>query len=171
MCGHGAHLLPVELKRTINQDGVPSSTPRGARSVLGCVWGGLRCTFLDTSVSTRRAATTALGPWQGLPSAADVVVPTTKAMPPNSTVLPGSSGHRLTSRPRGRSRSPLHVVAPLVLLWNLWWLFTLVTAFDCGDSAGGAVCKGTCCSKYGYCGSTDAYCATDCQPAFGCVAV
>ncbi|RWR90608.1 chitinase Ib [Cinnamomum micranthum f. kanehirae] len=34
----------------------------------------------------------------------------------------------------------------------------------CGSQAGGATCPdGLCCSQYGYCGSTDAYCGPGCQ--------
>ncbi|KXS12978.1 carbohydrate esterase family 4 protein [Gonapodya prolifera JEL478] len=36
----------------------------------------------------------------------------------------------------------------------------------CGDGFGGQ-CDTLCCSQYGYCGSTDAYCGTGCQPGFG----
>ena len=35
---------------------------------------------------------------------------------------------------------------------------------QCGRQAGGALCSGgLCCSQYGYCGSTSAYCSTGCQ--------
>ncbi|KAL6346130.1 hypothetical protein AAG906_025410 [Vitis piasezkii] len=35
---------------------------------------------------------------------------------------------------------------------------------QCGSQAGGALCSGgLCCSQYGYCGSTPAYCSTGCQ--------
>ncbi|RVX16432.1 Endochitinase [Vitis vinifera] len=35
---------------------------------------------------------------------------------------------------------------------------------QCGSLAGGALCSGgLCCSQYGYCGSTPAYCSTGCQ--------
>ncbi|OAL45803.1 hypothetical protein IQ07DRAFT_683728 [Pyrenochaeta sp. DS3sAY3a] len=39
---------------------------------------------------------------------------------------------------------------------------------QCGPSAGNQKCGGTkCCSQYGWCGTTDAYCATGCQTGFG----
>ncbi|KAJ7541377.1 hypothetical protein O6H91_10G057000 [Diphasiastrum complanatum] len=41
---------------------------------------------------------------------------------------------------------------------------------QCGSSAGNQVCSGgLCCSKFGYCGSTDAYCGDGCQSG-GCTA-
>ncbi|XP_038971430.1 chitinase 1-like [Phoenix dactylifera] len=37
-------------------------------------------------------------------------------------------------------------------------------AQQCGSQAGGTTCpNGLCCSQYGYCGSTSAYCSTGCQ--------
>ena len=37
-------------------------------------------------------------------------------------------------------------------------------AQDCGSEAGGAICEDNlCCSQYGYCGSTSAYCGAGCQ--------
>ncbi|KAJ6794143.1 putative chitinase 2 [Iris pallida] len=42
------------------------------------------------------------------------------------------------------------------------------SAQQCGSQAGGAVCAGgLCCSKYGYCGSTSAYCGEGCQSQCG----
>ncbi|KAI8936200.1 hypothetical protein NX059_006631 [Plenodomus lindquistii] len=42
---------------------------------------------------------------------------------------------------------------------------------QCGASANGMTCLGSqlgdCCSQYGYCGSTSAFCTTGCQSAFG----
>jgi len=40
-------------------------------------------------------------------------------------------------------------------------------AANCGSSVGISCSNGLCCSKYGYCGSTDEYCGTGCQPHFG----
>ncbi|KAF2269711.1 hypothetical protein CC78DRAFT_574575 [Lojkania enalia] len=41
----------------------------------------------------------------------------------------------------------------------------------CGNNFGGQTCQGSshgnCCSQYGYCGKTDAYCKTGCQPRYG----
>ena len=39
----------------------------------------------------------------------------------------------------------------------------------CGPQNGGQICPGTqCCSQYGYCGTTSAYCAKDsCQAGYG----
>ncbi len=45
----------------------------------------------------------------------------------------------------------------------------LASAFECGDTARGAQCLDACCSQYGYCGITAAYCAQGCQPDFGWV--
>ncbi|KAK6922518.1 Glycoside hydrolase, family 19, catalytic [Dillenia turbinata] len=43
-------------------------------------------------------------------------------------------------------------------------LFNVVLGEQCGRQAGGALCaNGLCCSEYGYCGSTAAYCGTNCQ--------
>lgn len=54
------------------------------------------------------------------------------------------------------------------LLWGsalalaLW--ITLASAEQCGSQAGGAVCPGgLCCSKFGFCGNTPAYCTDGCQ--------
>nr|QHN63861.1 endochitinase class I [Drosera binata] len=41
-------------------------------------------------------------------------------------------------------------------------------AEQCGYQAGGAVCpNGLCCSQYGYCGTTSAYCGSGCQSQCG----
>ncbi|KAI6354671.1 hypothetical protein MCOR25_008494 [Pyricularia grisea] len=41
----------------------------------------------------------------------------------------------------------------------------------CGPAAGGSSCQlslfGNCCSRYGYCGSTDVYCGAGCQSGYG----
>ncbi|KAH7383774.1 hypothetical protein BKA66DRAFT_549232, partial [Pyrenochaeta sp. MPI-SDFR-AT-0127] len=38
----------------------------------------------------------------------------------------------------------------------------------CGPNNNGRICaSGYCCSQYGYCGKTDAYCSTGCQSSFG----
>lgn len=43
-------------------------------------------------------------------------------------------------------------------------LFLGSKAEQCGSQAGGAVCpNGLCCSKFGFCGNTDAYCGAGCQ--------
>lgn len=43
-------------------------------------------------------------------------------------------------------------------------LFLGSKAEQCGSQAGGAVCpNGLCCSKFGFCGSTDTYCGDGCQ--------
>ncbi|KAI5418797.1 endochitinase precursor [Lathyrus oleraceus] len=43
-------------------------------------------------------------------------------------------------------------------------LFLGSKAEQCGSQAGGAVCpNGLCCSKFGFCGSTDPYCGDGCQ--------
>jgi chitinase len=39
-----------------------------------------------------------------------------------------------------------------------------IHAQQCGSQGGGAICANNlCCSQYGYCGSTSAYCASGCQ--------
>ncbi|MBA0799319.1 hypothetical protein Gohar_009842 [Gossypium harknessii] len=41
----------------------------------------------------------------------------------------------------------------------LSYAVVLATAVQCGEEAGGALCPGgICCSKWGYCGTTDSYC-------------
>lgn len=43
-------------------------------------------------------------------------------------------------------------------------ILQLTWAQDCGSAAGGALCANKlCCSQYGYCGNTAAYCGTGCQ--------
>jgi hypothetical protein len=37
---------------------------------------------------------------------------------------------------------------------------------NCGAGIGSCA-NGLCCSQWGYCGSTEEYCALGCQPAFG----
>nr|ABD92819.1 class Ib chitinase [Limonium bicolor] len=47
-------------------------------------------------------------------------------------------------------------------------LISFSSAEQCGSQAGGAVCpNGLCCSKYGWCGSTDTYCKDGCQSQCG----
>ncbi|XP_056176234.1 basic endochitinase-like isoform X1 [Syzygium oleosum] len=49
---------------------------------------------------------------------------------------------------------------PLLLLASA----LVATAQQCGSQAGGVLCPDElCCSKYGYCGSTEEYCGDDCQ--------
>jgi len=43
---------------------------------------------------------------------------------------------------------------------------TINTTGRCGTEFGNCP-NGQCCSKYGYCGKTDGYCGSGCQPAFG----
>ena len=58
------------------------------------------------------------------------------------------------------------------------WVFTVftlllslllgVSAEQCGRQAGGALCPGgQCCSQFGWCGNTDAYCGVGCQSQCG----
>ena len=43
------------------------------------------------------------------------------------------------------------------------------SAQQCGSQAGAAVCpNGLCCSQYGYCGTTSAYCCSGCQSQCNC---
>ncbi|XP_024377447.1 chitinase 2 [Physcomitrium patens] len=60
-------------------------------------------------------------------------------------------------------RRPLKVVVPLVVL--VFFAFSeVVSAQTCGSQAGGAKCQNNlCCSQYGYCGQTSAYCDSGCQ--------
>ncbi|KAK9678208.1 hypothetical protein RND81_11G196100 [Saponaria officinalis] len=55
--------------------------------------------------------------------------------------------------------------ALLVFLITLPYMIGVATANQCGRQAGGAHCPGgLCCSQYGYCGSTSAYCGrSQCQ--------
>ncbi|GAB4853071.1 Basic endochitinase, variant 2 [Ancistrocladus abbreviatus] len=47
---------------------------------------------------------------------------------------------------------------------SLLSLLAVGLAQQCGSQVGGAVCSGgLCCSQYGWCGSTDAYCGQGCQ--------
>ncbi|KAG6779718.1 hypothetical protein NC652_011786 [Populus alba x Populus x berolinensis] len=47
-------------------------------------------------------------------------------------------------------------------------LFLGVSAEQCGRQAGGALCPGgQCCSQFGWCGNTDAYCGSGCQSQCG----
>ncbi|KAF7827759.1 endochitinase A2 [Senna tora] len=55
-----------------------------------------------------------------------------------------------------------------VVLCVLVWLIVGVFGEQCGRQAGGAQCGGgLCCSKYGWCGSTDQYCGDGCQSQCG----
>ncbi|CAF2079526.1 BnaC01g38390D [Brassica napus] len=48
----------------------------------------------------------------------------------------------------------------LLLLLNFLFLLSFSSAEQCGRQAGGALCPNNlCCSEYGWCGSTEAYCA------------
>ncbi|GAA0185851.1 hypothetical protein LIER_33139 [Lithospermum erythrorhizon] len=47
-------------------------------------------------------------------------------------------------------------------------LFVSISAQQCGRSLGNRVCpNGLCCSQYGYCGRTTAYCGYGCQSQCG----
>ncbi|TKY58345.1 Endochitinase protein [Spatholobus suberectus] len=51
-----------------------------------------------------------------------------------------------------------------LMLCLLLALLLGATAEQCGRQAGGALCpNGLCCSQYGWCGNTDAYCGAGCQ--------
>ncbi|XP_031493714.1 basic endochitinase [Nymphaea colorata] len=53
---------------------------------------------------------------------------------------------------------------PFLLLALLLAAALRAQAQQCGTQAGGALCAGgLCCSQWGYCGSTSAYCGTGCQ--------
>lgn len=53
---------------------------------------------------------------------------------------------------------------PVLILITLALLLSATNAAQCGRQARGALCKGgLCCSKFGYCGSTKAYCGPGCQ--------
>jgi Polysaccharide deacetylase/Chitin recognition protein len=65
--------------------------------------------------------------------------------------------------------SPLSVVKLCLLLGLLWTPF-LVRAQRCGQQGNGRRCPDSspCCSEYGYCGSTAAYCDPDTKCQLGC---
>ncbi|GMH00249.1 hypothetical protein Nepgr_002088 [Nepenthes gracilis] len=55
----------------------------------------------------------------------------------------------------------------VVLLLLILAFLSGISAGQCGSQAGGALCpNGLCCSKYGWCGSSDAYCRDSCQSQF-----
>ncbi|KAH0742895.1 hypothetical protein KY290_030888 [Solanum tuberosum] len=52
----------------------------------------------------------------------------------------------------------------VVIVTILALLLSVANAQQCGSQAGGALCaNGLCCSQYGYCGTTTAYCGSGCQ--------
>lgn len=56
----------------------------------------------------------------------------------------------------------MRILWGLALALVLW--ITMASAEQCGSQAGGAVCPGgLCCSKFGFCGNTPAYCTDGCQ--------
>ena len=56
------------------------------------------------------------------------------------------------------------VVACVIIIVLLQEEVLVVVAQTCGKQANNAVCANNlCCSKYGYCGSTSAWCGTGCQ--------
>ncbi|OMO55725.1 Glycoside hydrolase, family 19, catalytic [Corchorus capsularis] len=56
----------------------------------------------------------------------------------------------------------------VLTLCSLAILLLGVSAQQCGNQAGGALCaNGLCCSQYGYCGTTPDYCGTGCQSQCG----
>nr|AMM76171.1 endochitinase [Drosera rotundifolia] len=56
----------------------------------------------------------------------------------------------------------------IMLLLCLAPLLSGTCAVQCGSEVGGALCpNGLCCSKYGYCGTTSAYCGPGCQSQCG----
>lgn len=56
----------------------------------------------------------------------------------------------------------------VVILMILALLLTTTSAQQCGRQAGGRGCPNRyCCSQYGYCGTTKAYCGVGCQSNCG----
>ena len=56
----------------------------------------------------------------------------------------------------------------VLAMWSLA-SFLGSSAQQCGSQAGFAVCpNGLCCSQYGYCGTTSAYCCSGCQSQCNC---
>lgn len=52
----------------------------------------------------------------------------------------------------------------VLILMILALLLTTTSAQQCGSQARGRVCaNGLCCSQYGFCGTTRAYCGFGCQ--------
>ncbi|KAJ3694870.1 hypothetical protein LUZ60_000247 [Juncus effusus] len=52
----------------------------------------------------------------------------------------------------------------IITLISIFSFFLFARAQQCGSQAGGATCANNlCCSEYGYCGSTSAYCGAGCQ--------
>ncbi|KAH0650018.1 hypothetical protein KY284_029930 [Solanum tuberosum] len=52
----------------------------------------------------------------------------------------------------------------VVIVTILALLLSVANAQQCGSQAGGALCANRlCCSQYGYCGTTPAYCGPGCQ--------
>jgi len=54
------------------------------------------------------------------------------------------------------------------LLLYIALVLSLALAQECGPQGGGASCSdGNCCSQYGWCGTSSAYCGSGCQPSYG----
>ncbi|KAF3332197.1 chitinase 1-like protein [Carex littledalei] len=63
---------------------------------------------------------------------------------------------------------PENVKLFTIALFCLGTLSLTIQAQQCGSQAGGKTCANNlCCSQYGYCGSTTAYCGTTCQSQCG----
>ncbi|KAL8364803.1 hypothetical protein RB595_003872 [Gaeumannomyces hyphopodioides] len=63
------------------------------------------------------------------------------------------------------------ILPAILLLAGLASAATVSTSGSCGAAAGNATCQGSafgnCCSPYGYCGGTAAFCGPGCDPKFG----
>lgn len=64
----------------------------------------------------------------------------------------------------GKSKLNLMMVNFALVVLMCASLAHVSVAQECGTQKGGAKCaNGLCCSQYGYCGSTNAYCGSGCQ--------
>uniref|UniRef100_A0A2P2LEU5 Uncharacterized protein MANES_11G106100 n=1 Tax=Rhizophora mucronata TaxID=61149 RepID=A0A2P2LEU5_RHIMU len=62
----------------------------------------------------------------------------------------------------------LNLIVSSLLLLLLLSLLVGSSAEQCGNQAGGALCPGgLCCSQFGWCGNSDAYCGAGCQSQCG----
>ncbi|CAG8528322.1 1732_t:CDS:2 [Ambispora gerdemannii] len=55
----------------------------------------------------------------------------------------------------------------LAILASVALLSTFVNAQQCGSQNPNGECSNSCCSQYGYCGTTSDYCGTGCQSSYG----
>ena len=59
------------------------------------------------------------------------------------------------------------IMAIVLALLVVMAMSNIASAQNCGPTVGVSCGGSQCCSQFGYCGVTDAYCGSGCQPGYG----